>query len=317
MVILSIKNIDIYEEDIELFDSSSSVNKKSKNDANNKKRELIIKSIINDDISREWYDNIEWIRLKKNVFKYLNELIDNRKYNSIECIIRAGQKFNYDFDVVYSFDDETVDLHIEFKFNSVGIVTCPQFLSKACNESNYAEYYYDNYLPKVAKLYNLVEYIPEKETYLKYIHQQNYSRDVLFQKLYDNEDKNKRAKKTLVNKSISEYLKLYIKEIDIQYFEDLFSNQSNKIFMCYSNGIFYKDKFKKKELLIRSCRLKSERQGYVNTIILSTNTSCEIHMLLRWKNHAGILLPAWQISLKRNDIVYDPVSMRKMFNSKY
>jgi predicted secreted protein len=38
-----------------------------------------------------------------------------------------------------------------------------------------------------------------------------------------------------------------------------------------------------------------------NTIVLQSaaNPSTTFHLLLRWRNHKGILNPAWQISLKR------------------
>ena len=54
------------------------------------------------------------------------------------------------------------------------------------------------------------------------------------------------------------------------------------------NTLINKDKFK----------LKSGNHGLFNTIIFY-NDYTEIHMLLRWRNHAGILNPAWQISIKR------------------
>ena len=52
--------------------------------------------------------------------------------------------------------------------------------------------------------------------------------------------------------------------------------------------LIFKDNFK----------LKRGNHGLFNTIIFY-NDYTEIHMLLRWRNHAGILNPAWQISIKR------------------
>jgi hypothetical protein len=36
-----------------------------------------------------------------------------------------------------------------------------------------------------------------------------------------------------------------------------------------------------------------------NTIVVVSRAGTKHHMLLRWKNHLGILYPAWQISLSR------------------
>ena len=39
--------------------------------------------------------------------------------------------------------------------------------------------------------------------------------------------------------------------------------------------------------------------GYNTVILTNKNKTVEYHMLLRWKNHAGVLFPAWQIKFKR------------------
>jgi hypothetical protein len=36
-----------------------------------------------------------------------------------------------------------------------------------------------------------------------------------------------------------------------------------------------------------------------NTIVVVSKAGTKHNMLLRWKNHLGILYPAWQISLSR------------------
>ena len=45
--------------------------------------------------------------------------------------------------------------------------------------------------------------------------------------------------------------------------------------------------------------LIKNKDGLINTIVCSTKSDTKVNMLLRWRNHAGILNPAWQISLKR------------------
>ena len=116
--------------------------------------------------------------------------------------------------------------------------------------------------------------------------------------MYDNENKNikiKKIKKKYVDTSIKEFLEkdieLNINELN----EKLLLKQEDKIFLLWKNGNFNIDYISIKEL---TC--KNIKEINKNTIILRTwEDNSEIQMLLRWKNRAGILRPAWQISLKR------------------
>lgn len=65
--------------------------------------------------------------------------------------------------------------------------------------------------------------------------------------------------------------------------------------ILYKNGVFYKDEFDKEELIINEIKEITK-----NSVILQTGkTGTIIKMLLRWKNHLGVLFYAWQISLCR------------------
>jgi len=158
------------------------------------------------------------------------------------------------------------------------------------------------YIPNICKLYNIQ--VPEKEKYLKYIHTTNYSNLSGFSDyLYEHDKKcnkkcmncNKRIE--YVRKSIETFLNTNTKSIiDIPCLNKKFlETQQDKIFFCWDMNNFNIDYISNKEL---NCLTINNIKNN-NTIVLNTESASRIHMLLRWKNHLGVLLPAWQIKLKR------------------
>jgi ATP phosphoribosyltransferase regulatory subunit HisZ len=77
--------------------------------------------------------------------------------------------------------------------------------------------------------------------------------------------------------------------------QKLIETQKNKVFLLWDTKIFHIETIKPYELTCST--IKNIKNN--NTIVLNTESKGEIHMLLRWKNHIGVLYPAWQISLKR------------------
>ncbi len=294
---------------------------KEKNDINNKLRENIIKRVINENIPEDYYKySLGWFNLKKSIDSFVNKIIEedivkNGQYKSVECKIKAGRNFNYDFDVIYNFSkeekeqakDERTETKIikkvEFKFNCSKIDECPQFISISSKfNTEYAEYFYDNYIEQISKLYQTDIKI-SKEEYLKSVFQTSYKKHNWFQYIYENEEKYIEEKKILVNKSINDYL-LSIKDtIDLNKIsKKLIDTQSQKIYMCYdpSKHNISTDFINDNELSITDIKeLKKNKDGMIHTIVCSTKSNTIINMLLRWRNHAGILNPAWQISIKR------------------
>ena len=98
----------------------------------------------------------------------------------------------------------------------------------------------------------------------------------------------------LVDKSIDDFLNKNKDNINL---EEL----SNKIFMSQSNKIFILYNIKEKDFSIDIINndelsgiyyLDKNKNNLVNKIIYETKSGKNnIHMLLRWKNHAGILYP--------------------------
>ena len=101
-----------------------------------------------------------------------------------------------------------------------------------------------------------------------------------------------------MNQSISEYLEKVKDETFLEVItSELKRTQTDKVFLLYCDGEFYLDKIEDEELEAESVK------GIVNENVLEIQSKCPTtthRMLLRWKNHKGILFPAWQISLSRN-----------------
>jgi hypothetical protein len=268
----------------------------------------IINNIVPDEYFR--YSRL-WKNLKDNIFMYINSIFYDININSISCKLSGGRKYNYDFEItVHNNNNERISKNIEFKFNLESLNNCPQFIQlssnfKLCNNS-YHELFYDNYLKSITDLYNID--IIDKNIYLKFICQSEFNKNSFFNYLYNNEKTNDgkliQDKKYIVDKSINDYIINNVREFDINKLTNkLLESQKNKIYMLYSvkKQTFIIDKIYDNELtLLNRYSLKKNKSGFVNKIIYETESGkTTIHMLLRWKNHAGILNPAWQISIKR------------------
>jgi hypothetical protein len=287
-------NIDIAINDINVFNI---ITDKSKNDINNRKRELIIYFILQNKIYDKWYEmSNEWRELKLKLNNFIN-LIINKPFDKINIEYKGGRQYNYDFDLSYFINDVAHNIKLEFKNNCKSLNNYPQFLSMSANNFvkniTYGEYFYDNYINKLASMYNITP--PNKDEYLKYIYGSNYDKLSFFSYLKKNENNFKNEKKELVIESIKKYINIV--DIDINELNKKFeTHQCDKIYMLYCDKVFHKDFINKDELFVIG--INTIKNG--NTLVFNTKKdTTKIHMLLRWKNHLGILYPAWQISIRR------------------
>lgn len=259
------------------------INKKKDNDNTNKIREEILFQLLEQKtIPKKWYKNKQWFNLQQELFKCIGIATNDYKIEK-----KGGRNYNYDFII----DDKK----IEFKYNSAKIDKCPQFLSISsnnfCKDEGYASFFYDNYIHKIAKLLSLD--LPKKDEYLKYIYNNNYEKLSFFKDIKANEHLIKTEKNKIVKESIGEYLHNHL-HLDIEKLNEVLKNkEENKYYLLYKNGSFKFDKIHENELEI----VKIEKIKNNNCLILQTKSNTKIGMLLRWKNHIGILYPAWQISL--------------------
>lgn len=290
-------------ESISAFDLAA----KGLNDKNNKTRENIIGAIINEKVPAEYYELPRWLEIKDSVLKYIIEL-DSKPFNRIECKHKGGRKFNYDFNIIFYSDDlEPRIYNIELKFNASAIDEAPQFVSpmkpSQYLSSSYEDYYYTNYLPRLAEAATGVP-LPSKETYMAQIHTNKPKCIKDFQEIYykgcgasskftKNEEDIKfyELAKQLSNDSISSF----IAQTDLNIVllsEYLHTSQQGKIYMLYSDGQFTKQSANLSDYMIISVVKNPQKFRYE---CLSANGK-KITVLLRWKNGNGIAFPAFQIS---------------------
>jgi hypothetical protein len=282
--------------DISLFFSSGKG--RGTNDANNKLRENILtilhrppeEYLLDAEFGNQW----QTMSLKWTTF--LNTLcpVD---YDDI-TIKKIANLSNHDLLIEYKKDTNVIHTVLgEFKHNAKSIAKLPEYYnapeSKKYIPVKYSEYFYDIYIDKLCELTN-VEKI-EKHIYLKYIYQPRYSINSFFQKLKDSEETLYKQKQLLVRASIQDYLQKYASTLCLEQLTHDLMPQSTKTFILWDCHEFRSDTIHEDELQIVSI----ERIKNNNTIVVVSKSGTRHHMLLRWKNHLGVLYPAWQISLQR------------------
>ena len=277
------------------------------NDAANKTREEVLKIICNP--PKEYLEDPEHGESWRTVYREWNnglKLIADKTcipaYTSTQIIVRGGRGYNYDADVMY-YDGTTLlaNRKIEFKNGGSNIADQPQFLSLQAKFPLFAETYdkfwYENYLDKYLQCDpEITEPKPALESYLKDVTKTYYDISPFFQQLYMRELSFQKEKNEVVNKSITDYLTRYGNSIDINTFsEKVKATQTEKIYLLWSNGKFFTDMLSYAEM--SDMTFHSIKNGNVLQLV-SGNTT--YGLLLRWRNHKGILNPAWQISMKRS-----------------
>ena len=107
---------------IHAFDVSS----RGENDKNNKVRERVIASIINEAIPYEYYAINKWYRIRTEIGIIMKQ-IGGENYKSVTCVNKGGRKYNYDFDIKFVNDDNSEKVcRVELKFNAKTIADTPQ-----------------------------------------------------------------------------------------------------------------------------------------------------------------------------------------------
>jgi hypothetical protein len=289
--------------DINLFFSKGT--SRANNDFENKIREDILKSISTETCFDEYFKDTtygsKWVYLKQKWNECLISLCPVL-FSSMKIIQKAGRTFNYDFSVTYYDKNYAIlcERSIEFKHNVSSISKLPQFLSLPDKTSNfvskkYAEFYYDNYLDKYIALDEELKLIekPEKQQYSKIIGNIKYDTHPLFKKMYENEHIEKDKKNIVVNESIKAYLEMYADTIDLTILNGIFqSRQKDKIFVLWDLKQFNIEIIEQ-DVVERFISIEK------NNKIILVGSKYKYILLLRWRNHKGILNPAWQISLKK------------------
>ena len=284
--------------DISTFFTKST---RSKNDATNKVRENVLKIISNP--PKEYLENIEYGSSWKTVHQAWNDALKKigPDYTSIQTKMKGGRAFHYDVDVIYyNGTNQVATKKIEFKNGGEKIGNLPQFLSLQAKidlfPETYDKFWYENYIDRyLAVDPAITEAKPELDEYLKLVTKTTYSIHPFIEQLKARELFLQREKNAVVNKSISDYLSKHGPSINITAFsEKVKATQQDKIYLLWHKGQFHLDKMTESEMSEMS--FHSIKNG--NVLQLKTGNTL-YGLLLRWRNHKGILNPAWQITMKR------------------
>lgn len=279
---------------------------RDENDATNKVREKILEKLCNP--PKEYLEHPEFGPSWQIVYdQWSNALTTIAKntaiptYTSTSIQMKGGRGFNYDAIVTYYNENAVVATRkIEFKYGGTNIGALPQFLSLQAKielfDKTYDAFWYEQYLDQyLACDSGLTETKPSLETYLKCLTSTKYSITPFFAKLKERELLFQTEKNEVVNRSITDYLTTYGNTIHLSSFaEKVQATQRDKIYLLWSNGVFHIDSMSETEM--SNLSFHSIRNG--NVLELSAGKTL-YHLLLRWRNHKGILNPAWQISMKR------------------
>ena len=315
-------------EDIATFFGTST---REQNDATNKVREPVLtllsspptEFLAHETHGAQWTKvSSEWNKVMTTDPKATDAATPNYK-TKVE--LKGGRVFNYDADITF-LDGETgatvAKRKAEFKYNATRINELAQFLSLKARDKlfaestpTYDEFYYTNYLSKYIAidtgrnpndpndiqlaLAELPIPIPPLEEYLKMVTKVDTEGLPFFAQLKERESLFfKKEKSALVDESITQYLTLFGSHIDVNAFTaKLIADETDKHYILWKSGQFHYDEITQEEM--SDIKFHSIKNG--NTIVLQSaaKPSTTFHLLLRWRNHKGILNPAWQISLKR------------------
>jgi hypothetical protein len=281
------------------FDKKACGGGRAANDANNREREHVLAGLLTPTVDHCLTDpthGAAWRTLQRK-FREACETIGRacgyNEWSGLD-VKHVGGRTNCDF--VIEFTGCGV-ANMEFKFSSM-----PQFLSLPANKPFhpvlFCDHYYEHDLPAVMDILKVPQTLkPSLDEYRKYIHQDNYDKMALTAALYKAEKEAGSAIQTArVKKSIHDYLAKYAEATDLEAVTaELQRTQKDKHYLIYKKDEFTHYKLLADELIARHVvGVKGE-----TLILQSACEGTQIHMMLRWKNHQGILFPAWQIKMVR------------------
>ena len=295
---------DLIPSDIVIFSAKAS---RANNDAINKLRERILLRALNSptEFIADLVHGAAWKTLSDKFNIYLKKLCAE-PYASVTMALKAGRGYHYDADITYrNASGEIVTTQkLEFKYGASTIGKLPQFLSlQACNPvvitgTTYDCYYYTHFIDKyIAADAGITVLKPERAEYLALVKNTNEGCHPFFTQIKSRENTNKAAKNKVVNDSIAAYLEAHVGNIDIIALTTKFrETQLGKHYALWSGDAFHYDYISNAELTGLEFDSISKAG---NTVVLRAGTLCKYKLLLRWRNHKGILNPAWQIAMQR------------------
>ena len=324
MKLSEVINIEFVRSTINLFEEKSE--DKSTNDAKNKAREAAISVILGcDKIARDKFIDDDQVG---NRWKIIETSL-RRSLASIPLSItsemnlefsyvkhRGGRSKNFDFEAVYTHKPDRREYvkAVEFKFGK-SIYDQPQFLSIYANNSSFItpesqsfpNFFYDNFAPDLVP--HAKVNLPSKDLYLSKIFGTARNELPFFKNLYEfkmKSDLNRATLKNISDFAIDAYLRTFPELtncLDYESINRMFSPQIDKYFISwnYESMSANVEYFLKNDMQVMdTIDLKKNSSELFSSLVFTNLNGKKIEALLRWKNHACILGPAWQVKLRRN-----------------
>ena len=234
---------------------------------------------------QSWHDAIKTVALKTGV----------PDYSSVDFVLKAGLRNHYDMEVIYG----TTCRKIEFKYGTTRIAKLPQILSLFANyplfDETYDTFWYDRYLDRyIACDPGITVSKPARDLYLKEVMNFQHKNKPFFEQLRAREPHFKAEKKKVVDDSIADFLDTYGAKVNLALLADKLSASQDKNYLLCENGVFHLERVANEILPLTFLGIKNK-----NTLQAMRGTTL-YNLLLRWRNRKGILVPAWQISVKNN-----------------
>lgn len=233
----------------------------------------------------------------------------------------GGRKYKYDFDVSFRRVHDGATLGraaLEFKHNTKSLYGLPQFLSIPAKPDvfmggvgvpGYAEFFYDRFLPAYLACDVGAPVLPERALYLQHVYKSDPTCHPFFTALMVREETAKTAKAAVVHASIAAYLEEHVGNFDVTAFvQQIRDTQKDKHFALWkpdgsvggTGGTFVLESLMMPDAVWSSATLGSPGIKGRNTVVVEVPGDPQkraFHTLLRWRNHLGILNPAWQIKV--------------------
>ena len=306
-------------EDIALFFKKGA--SKDTNDSENRIREDIL-VFLEKELPPEYANNPKWSYLYARFHETLKSICPT-EYDHLQIIQKGGRSFNYDFEIIYfnSSNDELHRAKVEFKHNTSTIDKMPQILSLQdkfglIGAMSYSEYYYTHYLDAYLAVIGYTGDKPSLTEYVALVAGIAHEKHPMFGYMRKAESGQCKAESgqckaesgqckaesgqckaecaDIVKESIHTYLYKYIVKFKVDEFSNkLIESQKNKYFLLWDLKQFHVDMLTEKDLQILHINIKPSKKN-ANTVI-ALSVKYEFQLLLRWRNHNGILNPAWQI----------------------
>jgi hypothetical protein len=302
--------------DIAIFDPNNIVGGgKGNNDKNNKLREDVLVLMSQMPLSHNFMANTKWQEMKAKFDNTMRELFTlladkDEVYDKVILTKAAGRGHNHDFAATFLSEGKAIKQidKLEFK-TSIGnssLENLPQVLSLATNTSHfcvgekYESFFYDNYFRKVLDCYGckMSSAVPTKQDYLKQVAKSTY--DGIFLEMKKQEQEVLNEKSDLCDASIDAYLNTIGSEnFNSAWLESkIISSQDKKYFLVWTGEEFVIKTIPLSHMkLAQQICFKANKKGFKKSIVVSSSDAqAQWELLLRWRNHKGIKMPAWQIS---------------------